>query len=623
MRLNIKTKQVLGVTSTVGAVVVALSLYHLGSLARYSLEESKARGLLLSRAIYQRTQGIAPRASDPYTALRQDAGLKSILESSIYSRDVTYAAIVDPSGTIMAHSDPSRIGRRLPALQQVDDLIAMRPLRQVWLIFTDPGRNVEVQERLMLGSGDFGAIRIGISTLLVRRELERALRPAIGTVLGALIIATLMAMLLAQLFLRPIHVIKSGLTRLQRGETGVTFDLPKDEFGDLGMFFSAVSDKLSADRTALAGQKANLETVVERLEDAVAIFNGSGELLFANPAMRALAPQVAGGVDMPAAWRELVQKTLASRQSHGPVSMQAREAGAEEDSEWLVSTHVVEDVDHRLVGVMLTGRNLDALANVQSTLRYSSKLTALGRLSAGVAHEVKNPLNAMMIHLELLRQKLSGGRPVQRAAARGETAAATAGGGGGAVATVAVPADLTGALDHVSVISNEIKRLDQVLQGFLRFTRPEDLRLQPVDPAALLEEVARVIQGEAPANGVRVEVHAPPTVLYVNGDAGMLRQAILNLALNACQAMPGGGVLRFGTRRASKSRVELSVEDTGTGIQPEHLQRIFDLYFTTRPKGTGIGLSMVYRTVQLHDGDIEVQSTPGVGTAFRVLIPEA
>jgi signal transduction histidine kinase len=82
-------------------------------------------------------------------------------------------------------------------------------------------------------------------------------------------------------------------------------------------------------------------------------------------------------------------------------------------------------------------------------------------------------------------------------------------------------------------------------------------------------------------------------------------------------------VLRFAARRASKNRVELSVEDTGTGIQPEHLQRIFDLYFTTRPKGTGIGLSMVYRTVQLHDGDIEVQSTPGVGTTFRVLIPEA
>ena len=254
---------------------------------------------------------------------------------------------------------------------------------------------------------------------------------------------------------------------------------------------------------------------------------------------------------MPAAWRELVQKTLASRQSYGPVSVRAREAAAEQDSEWLVSTHAVEDVDRRLIGVMLTGRNLDALANVQSTLRYSSKLTALGRLSAGVAHEVKNPLNAMMIHLELLRQKLSGVRAGARGAARGQRPRRRRGARRRSLA-VAPPVDVTGALDHVSVISNEIRRLDQVLQGFLRFTRPEDLRLQPVDPAALLEEVARVIQAEAPANGVRVEVNAPPTTPYVNGDAGMLRQAILNLALNACQAMPNGGVLRFGARRGAR-----------------------------------------------------------------------
>ena len=255
---------------------------------------------------------------------------------------------------------------------------------------------------------------------------------------------------------------------------------------------------------------------------------------------------------IPQAWRDLVQKTLTSRQSHGPVSVRAREAAAEQDSEWLVSTHAVEDVDRRLIGVMLTGRNLDALANVQSTLRYSSKLTALGRLSAGVAHEVKNPLNAMMIHLELLRQKLSGARPAPAVPAAGRARRRRR--RAASVAAVAPPADLTSALDHVSVISNEIRRLDQVLQGFLRFTRPEDLRLQPVDPAALLEEVARVIQAEAPANGVRVEVNAPLTTPYVNGDAGMLRQAILNLALNACQAMPNGGRLRFGARRGARGR---------------------------------------------------------------------
>ena len=104
----------------------------------------------------------------------------------------------------------------------------------------------------------------------------------------------------------------------------------------------------------------------------------------------------------------------------------------------------------------------------------------------------------------------------------------------------------------------------------------------------------------------------------------MLRQAFLNLALNACQAMPNGGTLRDPrARRRAAAGSPISFTDTGVGIKPEHLQRIFDLYFTTKDKGSGIGLSMVYRTVQMHDGEIEVQSTPGAGTTFRVLLPQA
>ena len=109
----------------------------------------------------------------------------------------------------------------------------------------------------------------------------------------------------------------------------------------------------------------------------------------------------------------------------------------------------------------------------------------------------------------------------------------------------------------------------------------------------------------------------------VNGDSAMLRQAFLNLAINACQAMPQGGSLRLVAGPASRQRVEIRIEDTGVGIKPEHLSRIFDLYFTTKERGTGIGLSMVYRIIQMHDGEVEVQSTPGRGTTFRVLLPRA
>ena len=164
-------------------------------------------------------------------------------------------------------------------------------LSQLLAIYSSQGQNLEHREPLLLGDRQIGSIRIGVSTLLLREDLQAALRPAIIIALGALAVAVVVATLLSQLLLRPIHVIRSGLTRLGRGEFGVRLDLNQhDEFGELGTFFNAVSEQLSADRSQMAGQVANLESAVEHLEDAVAIVNAGGELLFANPAMRTLLP---------------------------------------------------------------------------------------------------------------------------------------------------------------------------------------------------------------------------------------------------------------------------------------------------------------------------------------------
>jgi len=122
---------------------------------------------------------------------------------------------------------------------------------------------------------------------------------------------------------------------------------------------------------------------------------------------------------------------------------------------------------------------------------------------------------------------------------------------------------------------------------------------------------------------VQVVVDIRSDLPEVRVDASMMQQALLNLAINACQAMPDGGRLRRAAGVASDGRVEIFCEDTGQGIAPDNLEKIFNLYFTTKEGGSGIGLSMVYRTVQLHDGELEVQSTIGRGTTFRVLLPPA
>jgi signal transduction histidine kinase/PAS domain-containing protein len=656
MRLSIRLKQIVGVTAIVGLAVVALSALYTNRLANVVLRESLSRGKMLANTILHRAGGIVTGDVDPYLALREDQGLRSILESSIYGDNISFAAIVDTSGTVIVHNNRAQVGRTLAERADLEAVIDDTPLDKLRVIFAGDGQTLEVRETLKRGSEDFGSIRIGVSTLLMRSQLRDLLNDALFTGAAALAVAVFVAGVLSQLLLRPIHVLRSGLTRLGQGEFGVTLDLPAgDEFGELGDFFNTVSQQLSADRTLLAGQKANLQSAVEHLEDAVALFNPSGELLFSNPAMQHTLPADAIGrvLDglLPTGhpYRTLVEETLATRKSRGPIQIQGhstepvpaparsgdtgpipRPSGphpivtkpeAKPGDDELVVTHAIAGTHGELVGVLLVSRNLAHLSRMQSTLAYSRKLVALGRLTAGIAHEVKNPLNAMMIHLELLRTKIRGS---VSAALQPEPVAAAGGTLGlGPARATALPASIQGALEHVEIIESEIRRLDEVVQGFLKFTRPEDLRLQPVRVMALFEEILPIIEIEATKHGVKVTTDVGVSTPSVNGDLGMLRQAFLNLAINACQAMPQGGSLRLVAGPASRQRVEIRIEDTGVGIKPEHLSRIFDLYFTTKERGTGIGLSMVYRIIQMHDGEVEVQSTPGRGTTFRVLLPRA
>ena len=611
--MSIKAKQVAGVTSLVVLIVAVLSGYHLATLARLSLQETASRAELLSRAIFQRAREVvATPTSDPYAALRADGGIRAILESSIgYSRNVTYAAIVNPDNIAVAHSFPSQEGTVMPEQENFAPIAASGALDQLRAVYSD--RTFEINEPILAGDQQFASVRIGVSPLLVRNELQDALKAAAGTVLAVLGLSMMVAMVLAQWMLRPIHVIQSGLSRLGRGELDVRLDLPEGEFKDLGSSFEAVSAQLAAlgrasssdpgdPHTVRPGGGAEFESVMENLEDAVALFSPRGELIFNNAAMRALAiPSLPDS--HPA--RQLVERTLAGRKSQGPVSLTLSSESAN-GQERLLMSHAIEDTNGRFLGAMLVARNLVYLSQVHSTLNYSRKLAALGRLMTGVAHEVKNPLNAMTIHLELLKQKL---------AAVPEAVTVPAGPSRGAGPRV----DLS---KHVNIISSEIRRLDEVVNGFLKFARPDELKLQPVQLSALISDVATTAMPEADARGVTIKLECPNNLPEINADPGMLGQALLNLAINACQAMSSGGVLRMGCR-ADGGRVVVDVEDTGVGIPPEHLSRIFDLYFTTKKEGSGIGLSMVYRIVQLHDGEVEVQSTPGRGTRFRLMFPQA
>ena len=167
-----------------------------------------------------------------------------------------------------------------------------------------------------------------------------------------------------------------------------------------------------------------------------------------------------------------------------------------------------------------------------------------------------------------------------------------------------------------------MRRLDRVVKTFLDFSRPVEVRLVEVDLAALVREVADLMTPQAGLARIDLEFHAPAgrEPAAIRGDADMLKQAVLNLVTNALDAMKDGGHLRLTVHRAADA-VVLEVADDGPGIPPELRQKVFQLYFTTKPKGSGIGLAMTYRAVQLHNGTIDFTSEDGRGTTFRLQFP--
>lgn len=234
--------------------------------------------------------------------------------------------------------------------------------------------------------------------------------------------------------------------------------------------------------------------------------------------------------------------------------------------------------------------NIEALLErMASQLDVATRLAAISRVSGGVAHEIKNPLNAISLHLDLMRARLGG------------------------------PEEET--VKEIEILSGEVRRLDRVVKTFLDFSRPVDVKLEKVDLAALVHQVTELMTPQARLANVTLSFQAPdddPT--YINGDPDMLKQAVLNLMTNALDVMKNGGNLRLRVSRAN-DYVVLEVMDDGPGIPPELRDKVFQLYFTTKAKGSGIGLAMTYRAVQLHNGTIDFLSENGRGTTFRLEFP--
>ena len=226
----------------------------------------------------------------------------------------------------------------------------------------------------------------------------------------------------------------------------------------------------------------------------------------------------------------------------------------------------------------------------ENQIALARRLTAINALTGRVAHEIKNPLNSISLRLEMLRSKIAEEIPDSE--------------------------------PEFAILSEEVTRLDRVVRTFLDFNRPVNLSLSDVNVGELAAEILNLLEPEATMQGIEISLERPQAAVSVRADADLLRQALLNIAVNAIEAMESGGRLRIAVEK-SLENCTIRVQDTGPGIPPELRDKIFQLYYTTKVRGTGIGLAMTFRAVQLHGGTIEVDGEPGKGTTFRVTLPLA
>jgi len=234
------------------------------------------------------------------------------------------------------------------------------------------------------------------------------------------------------------------------------------------------------------------------------------------------------------------------------------------------------------------------LRAAQAELVRSERIAVTGQIAAGVAHEIRTPLNSLAINVQLLRRELSGHGP----------------------------ASTSEALGTLATVEYEITRINRILEEFVNFARLPLPRSERVEVAPLLAEILGLLQPQADEAGVRVETEWGPTTAVVQGDRDQLREVFLNLGQNALQAMPNGGVLGLSLSQVGPW-LEIAVADSGPGVPEAQRELIFHPFFTTKPGGLGLGLAIVRRIVEQHDGSVSCEDRPGGGAVFTVRLPAA
>jgi len=607
--MRLKTKLVLAISGMVFALVAIFCYLYVSHLVRQRTAEAYDSADFVAKEIRDRAREASQvdlssafvNESDPKQveevleqALKTDSGLDTLLKSVVgYLPTIFDAAIADVNGRAIVHTDPLAIGKDMPDREDFEKLRGGSFLQQLKVVFGAP-RVYDLYLPIQREGQPFGDIRVGISTVFLKSEVEPQLRHAIIFSIIAILVSMALAALVSNIALRPLEAIGR---RLDQMTAGVPDSTPEpdprrtDEYGMVNTKIDRLGRQIRDVKEVFSALKENLDQIMGTLQDGLVLFtrdtrvvlvSASAERFIGRPRGEILGSAVEGVFTDANKLGRIVLDAFALHQG-----IPQREIELENGRRIQIALDFIAERGER-IGALLTMRDAESVRRIENEIELSRRLAAIGRLTSGVAHEVKNPINAIVVHLELLREKMREIDPDTRR--------------------------------HMDIIGREIHRLDRVVQVLVDFNRPVELRLVDFDLRRLVEDVVLLAAPEAARQGVRLETRLASTPLPVRADSDLIKQALLNVILNGVQAMNEGGVLNIAAGRQDAAAT-IEVRDEGGGIPPEVRDKVFNLYFTTKKTGSGIGLAMSYRVLQLHNGAIDFVTEMGRGTTFRLLLP--
>ena len=574
---------------------IAIAMFSLSYTIKNIVNGIADSGNLMTEQIYQQIRTTLENSHlDPETALKNDPALKALLASTqAFGWAVVRARVLDPNGAVMVapdNADGGRSQRPLPSMSMLQNtLSSWSPLASLHALSVQ--REYSIARPIEIAGKPFASVSVTITTALIEAQARNLTLVFAAFIAVDLIAVSVAAILLRNLMFQGFSLIAAGLGRSDeaRSVNGAGNDL-----SGLADRFKRLSRQVHTESGRWETNPSHAFEMIRSIRDGVILLDGDGSLLFANPE----AHQVLGIPRTGSAEGRLLRVLL--RKNHPLVLMAeaALESGAEAHDVPIKSDHADSERASMLVsffrlgssrspmGLLLVLRDMNAVHELETVVEFSSRLARLGALISGVAHQLRSPLQSMSLRIGLLRDDAAAGRDIGR---------------------------------HLDHLRNDVRRLDQSVEAMLRFMRPTELKLSEFNPNDLLTELSSTVK---PGGNVTVALRLDSALPPIRADRAMVSEALANLIQNAAQAMPSGGTLTL-LSTARNGIVELEVSDLGEGIPADKMQQIFDLYYTTKREGNGLGLPLALRAIELNQGTIEIASTPGEGTTCTVKFPVA